>query len=72
MGYLQMRPDSPRRLTTSQAAAYIGIRPGTLEIWRAKGRYHIPFVRIGRLVRYDRADLDRWLKSRRECPAPNR
>ena len=65
-------PDAPRRLTTRQAAEYLGIRPGTLEIWRAKGRHRITYTRIGRLVRYERAELDRWLKSRRECPAPNR
>jgi hypothetical protein len=31
---------------------------------RTSGRYKIPFVKVGRLVRYRRADLDAWLTSR--------
>ena len=51
-------------LSTPEAADYIGARPHSLEIWRASGRYRIPFVKVGRLVKYRRADLDAWLKSR--------
>lgn len=51
-------------LSTPEAADYIGARPHSLEIWRASGRYRIPFVKVGRLVKYRRADLDRWLESR--------
>lgn len=55
------RPDF---LTTPEAAEYLGTRPHTLEVWRTSGRHRIPFVKVGRLVKYRRADLDAWLRSR--------
>jgi len=54
----------PELLATPPAADYIGVEPHTLEIWRSTGRYHIPFVKVGRLVKYRRTDLDAWLASR--------
>lgn len=58
--------DPPRFLTTEAAAVYIGVKPQTLAAWRCLKRYPIPFTRVGRLVRYKVADLDRWLASRVE------
>ncbi len=43
-----------------RAAAYLGIEVGTLRNWVSAGR--IPFVRRGRVVRFHRGDLDRWLR----------
>lgn len=54
----------PELLANDPAAEYLGVKPHTLEIWRASGRYRIPFVKVGRLVKYRRADLDAWLQSR--------
>jgi len=48
-------------LTTDQAAAYIGVAPGTLEVWRCTKRYHISFIKVGRLIRYRKSDLDIFL-----------
>lgn len=50
--------------STQEAADYLGTRPHTLEVWRASGRYRIPYLKVGRLVKYRRADLDAWLASR--------
>ena len=52
-------------LNTEQAADYIGTQPQTLENWRCNKRYGLPYLKIGRLVRYRRADLDAWLSDRR-------
>ncbi len=46
------------------AAAFLDVSPGTLSVWRSTGRYALPFVKIGRKVRYRRADLAEWLESR--------
>jgi excisionase family DNA binding protein len=35
-----------------------------LSVWRSTGRYNLPFLKVGRLVRYRRADLDAWLAAR--------
>ncbi len=51
-------------LDESESAHYLGLAPGTLGVWRSTGRYKLPFVKIGRNVRYRRTDLDAWLLSR--------
>lgn len=57
----------PRRplLDTAEAARYLGINPRTLEWWRTTGRERIPFVRAGRVIRYDVSDLDAWVERKR-------
>lgn len=56
--------NSEKLLTRVQAAEYLGIKPQTLAAWTSLNRYDLPFVKVGRLVRYRRSDLDRWLASR--------
>jgi excisionase family DNA binding protein len=51
-------------LTREEAATYLGVRPQTLAMWHANGRYSLRCVKVGRLVRYRKADLDQWLASR--------
>lgn len=51
-------------LDEKAAADLLDLSPGTLSVWRSTGRYAIPFVKIGRNVRYRRADLDAWLAQR--------
>jgi len=50
--------------TPPEAAAYIGITENTLSVWRCVGRYSIPYIKVGRLVRYRLSDLEKWLESR--------
>lgn len=54
----------PGLLSNDQAAGYLGVTPGTLEVWRCTGRYQIAFIKVGRLVKYRREDLDAWLQQR--------
>lgn len=51
-------------LTPSEAAAYIGVTENTLSVWRCVGRYNIPFVKVGRLVKYRKSALDAFLDRR--------
>lgn len=51
-------------LTREQAAEYIGCKPQTLAVWHSTRRYDLPVVKVGRLARYRRRDLDAWLESR--------
>lgn len=51
-------------LTQNEAAAYLGLSPHTLEVWRCTKRYELPYVKVGRLIRYRRSGLDAWLASR--------
>jgi excisionase family DNA binding protein len=56
---------SSRFLTTQEAAEFLGVSAGTLAVWRCVSRYPLPFVRIGRNVRYQEADLVSWVESRK-------
>lgn len=47
-----------------EAAAILGVTPGTLQVWRSTGRYAIPFIKVGRLVKYRRSVLESWIDSR--------
>lgn len=49
-------------LETSQL---ISVAQGTLAVWRSTGRYDLPYVKVGRLVRYRRADIEAWLDRRK-------
>lgn len=46
-------------LTPNEAAIYLRVALGTLRNWTS-ARY-VPFSRRGRVVRYDRRALDKWL-----------
>lgn len=58
----------PTLLSTDEAAAYIGVSPHTLELWRSAKRYGIPYIKLGRRVKYRKAALDAWLESRTVTP----
>lgn len=48
-------------LTRREAAACLGVAEQTLAVWKCTGRRSLPFVKIGRLVRYRKADLDTFI-----------
>jgi len=50
---------TPQYLDTHAAASYLGINRKMLENLRLRG-IGPDFLKIGRLVRYRTADLDRW------------
>ena len=54
----------PELLDTEPAADYLGVKRHTLEVWRVTGRYNLPFVRVGRRVKYRRDHLDAFLAKR--------
>ncbi len=60
-------PDAPVWLNTDAAAAYIGITPSTLR--RLVDRGEVVAFQIGRVRRYRRSDLDRFLEHARVEPA---
>jgi excisionase family DNA binding protein len=56
--------DPPELLTREEAAEYLGVKVQTLAIWATTKRYNLPMVKVGRLCKYRREDLDKWLASR--------
>jgi predicted DNA-binding transcriptional regulator AlpA len=61
-------------ITTTEAAARIGISEITIRKWRwLDSPNQPPFVRLGpRSVKYRLGDLDKWLASRTHQPSGNR
>ncbi len=51
-------------LDEKAAAEFLTVSPGTLSVWRCTGRYGVPFIKVGRRVKYRRTDLIAWLESR--------
>jgi excisionase family DNA binding protein len=51
-------------LTAAEAAGYLGIKVQTLSTWRCTRRYHLPFVRVGRAIRYRLSDLEKFISAR--------
>jgi len=54
----------PVQVDDKQAAATLGIKASTLSVWRSTGRYNLPYLKVGRLVRYRLTDLASFLARR--------
>ena len=48
-------------LTEQEAASILDVEPASLAVFRCTGRHKIPYIKIGRNVRYRRSDLEAWL-----------
>lgn len=59
-----LRPRNTDLVDETEAAEILDLAPGTLSVWRSTGRYGIPFIKVGRKVRYSRTALNAWLESR--------
>lgn len=59
-----LRPRNTDLVDETEAAEILDVVPGTLSVWRSTGRYAIPFIKVGRKVRYSRTALNVWLESR--------
>jgi excisionase family DNA binding protein len=63
-------PFSRAALTEKEAAHYLGLGVGTLQKSRMIGNLRgklppPPFIKLGKAVRYLKADLDKWLERHR-------
>ena len=50
-------------LDRKTAAKYLAVSPGTLAVWDCTKRYDLKPIKVGRAVRYRRADLDAFLNA---------
>lgn len=54
-----------RLLTTDDLAAMVGVKPRTVERWRAAGEGP-PFMMFGRAIRYHPARVQAWMLAREQ------
>lgn len=52
-----------RRLNTPDAAEYLGVKRGTMEVWRSLGKGP-RYIKLGTRVVYEISDLDSFAASR--------
>lgn len=52
-----------RLLNAGEGAAYVGTTK--LNIYQMASKGLIPFVKIGRSLRFDRFDLDKWIDAKK-------
>ncbi len=50
-------------LSRKEAAAYLGLAKTTLEVWASTKRYPLPYIKVGKLVKYRLTDLQAFLDS---------
>ena len=63
---IQARPTIVnQRLTSSEAARFLGVTEGTLRVWRCVHRHAVPYIKVGHKVQYEERDLVTWLESRK-------
>lgn len=55
-------PNTAELWTPAHAAHELGVSVRTLSAWRSTGRHRLPYVKIGRLVRYRQEDVRTWLQ----------
>jgi len=64
-------PNFPRQLITiKDASLFTGVPVPTLYKW--VGQRKIPHVKMGRLVKFDLAKLDEWIKQQTVMPMPEK
>ena len=52
-----------RYLGMDDFSDYIGVTKGTLYVWVCRKK--IPYVKIGKLVKFDMKEIEPWIKQRR-------
>jgi len=52
-----MKNIDDKLLCGKEVAEFLGIKENTLAVWRCNKRYDLPFVKVGRLVKYRKSDL---------------
>ena len=57
-----MEPNN-RMLKIDDVVSKLGVSEPTLRLWIRKQA--IPFVRVGKLIRFEPSDLDKWIESRK-------
>jgi len=59
-----------RLVAIHQVAQYLSLSPETL--YKMVSQRRIPYVKVGRLLRFDLAKVDQWLKQNTVMPMPQK
>ena len=59
-----------RLLDIHEVEQYLGLSPETL--YKMVSQRRIPYVKVGRLLRFDLAKIDQWIKQNTVMPMPQK
>ena len=60
----QGKPEADDLLDEKETAAILDVSVGTLQVWRCTKRYPLPYVRVGRNIRYQRSAILAFIAAR--------
>ena len=58
-----------RLMNEHEVAERLGVSPGTLRVWRCTKRHNLPFIKLGKSVRYDVAAVEQFITASTITPA---
>lgn len=68
LAQLNCDPKHPSIHVDAKLAAFtLGVQANTLAVWRSSGRNRLPFIKVGRSVKYRISDLAEFIASRTAC-----
>jgi len=59
-----MKDENPQLMTVGDVAEYLRIKTSTVYEWAASGK--LPGVKVGRLWRFERAEIEKWVRDNRQ------
>lgn len=59
----------PELWDEATTANFLKLSPGTLSVWRSTGRGKLPYIKVGRAVRYQVNEVKNWLEAHRRVSA---
>ena len=66
MEQVQIHPQTVKAitalLTPAETARVLGVKEDTLTVWRCQKRYDLPYVKVGRHVRYKVEDVAEFIE----------
>ncbi len=58
---------SLKLLTPEEVGDLLGVTEHTLANWRCERRHNLPYVKVGRLVRYREEDVDAYIEQQTQA-----
>jgi hypothetical protein len=62
--------EQDKLVDSRDAEKILGLAKGTLSVQRCRGTSPIPYVRVGKLVKYRVSELQRYIESQTVTPTP--
>ncbi len=54
--------DRDLMLSRKEAAIFLNVKIGTLAMWKSHKRHELPYIKVGRYIRYRSSDLMKFLE----------